>query len=264
VHRRALALELAARGCDLALAIATRRAADAGRRDQPRLLTKISNSPVDVSEPSQIEAFALAAISVHPGLNIVVNMPASLARQFDEIDQAQMEWLMNIISGRGDVTRLPAASDTPARSPHRQPVEHFRHRRTAGTDGLRRGEIRGARLFGKLADELQMTENPVRVSVVHPGGVATQIALNARTGAGITTMRTRASIERFDNAARTTPAAAGGASPKASRKKPAAHPDRDRCAIHRPGAAAAAAHLLEGACGHLQQAGPLGRKPDSA
>jgi len=61
---------------------------------------KISIHRVDVSEPSQIEAFALAAISVHPGLNIVVNNAGvALLGQFDEIDQAQMEWLMKSISG---------------------------------------------------------------------------------------------------------------------------------------------------------------------
>jgi short-subunit dehydrogenase len=45
--------------------------------------------------------------------------------------------------------------------------------------------------------------------VVHPGGIATNIARNSRTGAGITDNTRRSeSIERFDNAARTTPAEA--------------------------------------------------------
>ncbi len=52
---------------------------------------------VDVGEPSQIEGFAQAAISAHPGLNIVVNNAGvALLGQFNEIDQAQMDWLMNI------------------------------------------------------------------------------------------------------------------------------------------------------------------------
>jgi hypothetical protein len=45
--------------------------------------------------------------------------------------------------------------------------------------------------------------------VAHPGGVATSIARNARTGTGMTDNARRAqSIERFETAARTTPAAA--------------------------------------------------------
>jgi hypothetical protein len=44
---------------------------------------------------------------------------------------------------------------------------------------------------------------------VHPGGIATNIVRNSRTGTGMTDNARRAqSIERFDALARTTPAAA--------------------------------------------------------
>jgi short-subunit dehydrogenase len=60
-----------------------------------------------------------------------------------------------------------------------------------------------------LRHELQMAASPVRLSVVHPGGIATNIARNSRTGAGVTDNARRAqSIERFDAVARTSPAAA--------------------------------------------------------
>lgn len=54
--------------------------------------------------------------------------------------------------------------------------------------------------------ELAVAGSPVRLSVVHPGGVATAIARNSRTGVGVTDNARRAqSIERFEAAARTTP-----------------------------------------------------------
>ena len=60
-----------------------------------------------------------------------------------------------------------------------------------------------------LRHELQMANSPVRLSVVHPGGVSTNIARNSRTGSGMTDNARRAqSIERFDAMAKTTPAAA--------------------------------------------------------
>jgi short-subunit dehydrogenase len=60
-----------------------------------------------------------------------------------------------------------------------------------------------------LRHELAMAASPVRLSVVHPGGVATNIARNSRTGSGMTDNARRAqSIERFDAVARTTPTAA--------------------------------------------------------
>jgi short-subunit dehydrogenase len=57
-----------------------------------------------------------------------------------------------------------------------------------------------------LRHELQMAKSPVKLSVVHPGGVATNIVRNSRAGTGVTDNARRAqSIERFDAAARTTP-----------------------------------------------------------
>jgi short-subunit dehydrogenase len=60
-----------------------------------------------------------------------------------------------------------------------------------------------------LRHELQAAQSPVRLSVVHPGGVATNIVRNARSGAGVTDNARRAqAIERFDRLAKTTPQAA--------------------------------------------------------
>jgi hypothetical protein len=51
-----------------------------------------------------------------------------------------------------------------------------------------------------------MAASPVRLSVVHPGGVATNIARNSRTGSGMTDNARRAeAIERFDAVAGTSP-----------------------------------------------------------
>ena len=115
---RALARELAARGCDLALA----------DRDEAGLASvvaelagsgrKVTTHRVDVSEPAQIDAFAAAAIAAHPTLNILINNAGvALLGQFNEIDQAQFEWLMNInFWGVVHGTRvfLPQLSSRPA------------------------------------------------------------------------------------------------------------------------------------------------------
>ena len=60
-----------------------------------------------------------------------------------------------------------------------------------------------------LRHELAMANSPVRLSVVHPGGVATNISRNSRIGTGMTDNARRVqSIQRFETLARTTPAAA--------------------------------------------------------
>src|SRR5271165_5047276 len=71
---RALALELAARGCDLALADRDEAglAAVAAEivRDGKR---KVTTHRVDVGEPAEIAEFAQGASAAHPTLNIVIN-----------------------------------------------------------------------------------------------------------------------------------------------------------------------------------------------
>jgi short-subunit dehydrogenase len=210
---RALALELAARGCDLALADRDEAGLQAVAAEINRLRQqKVTVHRVDISEPRQIEDFAQAATSTHPGLNIVVNNAGvALLGQFDEIDQAQMDWLMNI--NFWGVVRMTRAF-----------LPHLAGRREAHIVNLSsifgivappgqtayaaaKFAVRG--FSEALRHELQMAGSPVRLSVVHPGGVATNIVRNARSGAGIADNARRAqTIERFDAIAKTTPAAA--------------------------------------------------------
>ena len=61
-----------------------------------------------------------------------------------------------------------------------------------------------------LRHEFWLNKSPINVTVVHPGGIKTNIVRNMRTGVGITDNARRVeSIERFDNEfAKTTPAVA--------------------------------------------------------
>ena len=210
---RALALELAARGCDLALA----------DRDEAGLAAvaagiaktgarKITTHGVDVGEPSQIEAFAQSAIAAHANLNIVVNNAGvALMGMFDEVEQAEMEWLFNINFWgvvRGTRAFLPHLS--------RQREAHIVNLSSIfgiiappGQTAYAAAKFAVRGFSESLRHELAMAASPVRLSVVHPGGIATNIARNSRSGTGMTDNARRAqSIERFDAVARTTPAAA--------------------------------------------------------
>src|SRR5262249_41330628 len=60
-----------------------------------------------------------------------------------------------------------------------------------------------------LRHELAAASSPVRVSVVHPGGVATNIARNSRSGsAQVDNARRAEAIDRFDKVAKKSPKAA--------------------------------------------------------
>jgi short-subunit dehydrogenase len=210
---RALALELAARGCDLALAdrdeAGLRAVAAEIAKAGPR---KVTVHRVDVGEPAEIAGFAQAAISAHPGLNIVVNNAGvALLGQFTEIDQAQFDWLMNI-------NFWGVVHSTRAFLPHlaRQRAAHIVNLSSIfgiiappGQTAYAAAKFAVRGFSESLRHELQTANSPVRLTVVHPGGVATNIARNSRTGTGVTDNAQRAeAIERFDKVAKTTPQAA--------------------------------------------------------
>ncbi len=210
---RALAIELATRGCDLALADRDEAglqavAAEIGRSG-PR---KVTVHRADIGEPAQIQDFAKTAISAHPALNILVNNAGvALLGQFAEIDQAQMEWLMNI-------NFWGVVHGTRAFLPHlsRQREAHIVNLSSIfGIIGPPGQTAYAAAKFAvrgfseSLRHELQMENSPVKLSVVHPGGVATNIARNSRSGTGMTdNARRDEAIERFETVARTAPTAA--------------------------------------------------------
>jgi short-subunit dehydrogenase len=210
---RALALELAARGCDLALA----------DRDEAGLQTvaaeinrahsqKVTVHRVDVSEPQQIADFAQAATSAHPGLNIAVNNAGvALLGQFNEIDQTQMDWLMNInFWGVVHATRAFLPHLARQREAHIVNLSSiFGIIAPPGQTAYAAAKFAVRGFSESLRHELQIAASPVRLSVVHPGGVSTNIVRNSRAGTGVTDNERRAQlIERFDAAAKTTPTTA--------------------------------------------------------
>jgi short-subunit dehydrogenase len=210
---RALALELARRGCDLALA-------DRDEAGLQTLTAEIGNDPgckvsvhrLDVGEPGQIQEFAVAAIAAHPSLNILVNNAGvALLGSFNEVDQAQMEWLINInFWGVVHGTRAFLPHLGAQRAAHIVNLSSiFGIIAPPGQTAYCAAKFAVRGFSESLRHELAMANSPVKLSVVHPGGVSTNIVRNMRTGNGVSDNARRAeSIDRFDAMARTTPAAA--------------------------------------------------------
>src|SRR5258708_15811521 len=210
---RELALELARRGCDLALADRDEAglqslAAEIGR-DPAR---KVSVHCVDVSEPSQIQDLAAARIAAHPSLNILINNAGvALLGTFAEVGQDQMERLINVnFWGVVHGTRafLPHLSNQ--RAAHIVNLSSiFGLIAPPGQTAYCAAQFAVRGFSARLRHELQMANSPVRLSVVHPGGVATNIVRNSRAGGGLTDNARRAEgIQRFGTGAKTTPTTA--------------------------------------------------------
>lgn len=199
---RALALELAAGGCDVAIADRDEAGLAAVAAELAARGRKVTTHRVDVSDPAQIQAFAIAATAAHPGLNIVINNAGvALLGQFNEIDQAQFEWLMNI-------NFWGVVHGTRAFLPHleRQKAAHivnissiFGIIAPSGQTAYCASKFAVRGFSESLRHEFWLNNSPVQLTVVHPGGIKTNIVRNMRTGAAITDNARRVeSIERFD------------------------------------------------------------------
>jgi short-subunit dehydrogenase len=206
---RALAIELAARGADLALADrdeAGLRSVAADIATNPA--RKISLHRVDIADPEAIVVFTREAIAAHPSLNILVNNAGvSLLGLFHEIDQAQMEWLFNInFWGAVHATRAFLPHLSSQKAAHIVNVSSiFGIMAPPGQTAYSAAKFAIRGFSEALRHELQAFGSPVRLSVVHPGGIKTNIVRNSRTGSGITDNERRSqAIERFDVIAQTS------------------------------------------------------------
>jgi len=209
---RALAIELAARGADLALADRDEAglqsvAAEIAGAAQPGP-RKVTLHRVDVGAAQEITAFAREAVAAHPSLNVLINNAGvALLGQFHEIDQAQIEWLF-------DINFWGVVHSTRAFLPHlaNQPAAHIVNLSSIfgivappGQTAYAAAKFAVRGFSEALRHELQHARSPVRLSVVHPGGIKTNIVRNSRMGNAITDNERRAqSIERFDSIAPTS------------------------------------------------------------
>jgi len=210
---RALAFELAARGCDVALADLDEAGLESAANEiSATYARRATIRRVDVADPKQIQDFALSAIADFPSLNILINNAGvALLGQFDEFDQAQMAWVM-------DINFWGVVRGTRAFMPHLQSRPQAHIVNISSIFGIIAPPGQSAYCASKFAvrgfsevlrHELAMSNSTVRLSVVHPGGVKTNIARKARAGAHLReSVSSNELADRFEQLARTTPAAA--------------------------------------------------------
>ena len=210
---RALALELAARGCDVALADVDQPGLESVAKEITAAHSRrVTVRHVDVADPKQIQDFAISAVADFPALNLLFNNAGvALLGQFDEFDPAQMAWLMEINFWgvvRGTRAFLQQLQSRP--QAHIINISSiFGIIAPAGQSAYAASKFAVRGFSEALRHELAMNKSSVRLSVVHPGGVKTNIVRKASTG---TQLRESVSLievgDRFERLARTTPAAA--------------------------------------------------------
>jgi NAD(P)-dependent dehydrogenase (short-subunit alcohol dehydrogenase family) len=210
---RALARELAARGAHLALADI-----DEGGLAETVMLcqgsgTKITSQRVDVADRDAVYAWADQVVADHGRVNLIVNNAGvGLAATVEAVSYEDFEWLMGI-------NFWGVVYGTKAFLPHLKAAGEGHIVNLSSVFGLisvpgqaaynaAKFAVRG--FTDALRMELEMEGSPVSCTTVHPGGVKTNIARNARVDpsmlAGLSSPG--AAADEFDKLARTSPESA--------------------------------------------------------
>jgi len=182
---RALALALADRGCHLALSdidpvelAAT--AALAGQRN-PGL--RISTAQVDTADRAAVYAWADQAAAAHGQIHLIFNNAGvALSTTLEHVKREDFEWLMSI-------NFWGVVWGTQAFLPHLRASGDGHVVNLSSLFGLMSLPLNGCYNASKFAVrgytealrmELELVKAPVSATCVHPGGVRTQIARQAR------------------------------------------------------------------------------------
>ncbi|MFZ6005630.1 MAG: SDR family NAD(P)-dependent oxidoreductase [Actinomycetota bacterium] len=207
---RALAVELATRGAHLALAdVDTVGLAETVSRCEGRSV-KVTSQPLDVSDREAVFAWADAVVDDHGRANVIVNNAGvALAASIDAMSYEDFEWLMNI-------NFWGVVHGTKAFLPHLMAAGEGHVVNMSSVFGLISIPSQSAYNASKFAVrgftdalriELDMAQCGVSATTVHPGGIKTNIARNARIDPSVADLAGSPAAARdgFDRVAMTSP-----------------------------------------------------------
>ena len=178
---RWIAVSLARRGCNLALADIDESGLVETERMTANGKTRASRHRLDVADRQRVAAFPDEILAAHGGVDLLVNdAGVALGGAFEEVAEEDFEWLFEVnFWGVVRMTRaflplLKASGD--ARIVNVSSV--FGLIAPAGQTAYAASKFAVRGFSNALLNELEGSN--VGVTVVHPGGVATAIARRAR------------------------------------------------------------------------------------
>ena len=203
---RALALNLAGRGCGLALADRDAAGLDAVADEATRRGVPTSRHLIDLVDAAAIAALPEAVLGEHRGVDLVVNNAGvALGGTFEQVSERDFDWLFDInFFGVVRMTRaflpLLRRSDD-ARVVNISSLYGFVAPPGQTAYAASKFAVRG---FSQ-ALRLELEGTSVGVTTVHPGGVATAIARNARAPSGASPEQLAEGVKRFERLLRLPP-----------------------------------------------------------
>jgi len=182
---RATALAMARRGCHLALADINESGVQDTAREAQALGVRATAHRLDVADRAAVAAFPQEVLAAHKRVDLLMNNAGvALGGTFEQVSEPDFDWLMEInfhgvvrmtraflplLHGSDDARIVNVSSIYGIITPPGQAAYSASKFAVRGFSNVLRHELEGS---------------TVGVSVVHPGGVATSIAKNARIPAG--------------------------------------------------------------------------------
>jgi NAD(P)-dependent dehydrogenase (short-subunit alcohol dehydrogenase family) len=178
---RALAQDFAVLGCHLALADINEQGLAETAKSLNASGVNVSTHVLDVSDRAAVEQFAEAAIAEHGHVDIVINNAGVQAQgRIDEVSYQDLEWVVNI-NMWGMVYGCKAFLPYLKQRPEAYLVN------VASINSQVPLELGGAYNMSKAAVQalsetlmIELVNTNVNVLSVHPGGISTNLAKNAR------------------------------------------------------------------------------------
>jgi NAD(P)-dependent dehydrogenase (short-subunit alcohol dehydrogenase family) len=210
---RGIALALARRDCHLALADVNAM----GLAETAAMVRAVRTSShlLDVTDPTACRALPQAVLDAHGRVDLLVNNAGvAIGGTFEQVDESDFDWLMQV--NFHAVVRL-----TRLFLPHLKASDEARIVNVSSLFGLIAPPGQTAYCSAKFAvrgfseslrRELEQAGSRVGVTVVHPGGVRTDIARSARPPRHVTREEANliaAERERFHKFLRMSPTEAG-------------------------------------------------------
>lgn len=207
---RGIAQALAARGCNLALADVN----EAGLAETAAMTGGVTATchRIDVASREAVAAFPAAVLDAHGRVDLLFNNAGvGVGGTFEQVDEADFDWLMEInFHAVVRMTRaflpLLRASDA-ARIVNISSI--FGIIAPPGQTAYAASKFAVRAFSESLRRELEAEGASVGVTVVHPGGIATNIARNSRVPKGVNSEAVEARRKQFEKFLRMPPPQAG-------------------------------------------------------
>ncbi|OUS27213.1 short-chain dehydrogenase [Gammaproteobacteria bacterium 45_16_T64] len=185
---RALALELAQQGCHIALSDVDETGLAETASQAAAYGIKVTTQKLDVADREAVHAWADTVVNDHGKVNMIFNNAGvALGGTVAKTDYSDYEWIMNINmwgvvygtkaflpyiqeSGEGHIVNISSIFGIFA-----QP--------TQSAYNMSKFAVRG--FTESLRQELDISKDNVSATCVHPGGIKTNIAKNARMNSSV-------------------------------------------------------------------------------